>query len=102
LTYQFLQVLESASVLKEIGAAVSIGAGGGKILRRFNIHLDREGGIIPERFAIWTTDGKKLAEHAPPSSAQYGDDLVSAAGCDLTCRAVLTSFITHLGVNSSS
>jgi hypothetical protein len=103
MTYQvdagLSQILESTSVLKEVGAALSIGAGGNKILRRFDIHLDQEGGIIPENMAIWTMDGNKITEHPTPSSLQYGDQFVSARHCGL---AHFIISMTCLGVHSSS
>jgi 2-polyprenyl-6-methoxyphenol hydroxylase-like FAD-dependent oxidoreductase len=78
-----VQILESASELKEVGAALSVGAGAGKILRRFGIDLAQEGGIVPDNVAIWTTDGNKIAEHPPPSAERFGDHIVSAKRLDL-------------------
>jgi 2-polyprenyl-6-methoxyphenol hydroxylase-like FAD-dependent oxidoreductase len=74
-----LQILESARELKEIGAAVGIGGGAGKILRRFGICIDQEGGMVPNKIAIWTMDGNKLAEHPPPPPTETGEPLVSSS-----------------------
>jgi hypothetical protein len=96
LTYPSLnQVLESTSVLKEVGAALSIGAGGNMILRRLGVHLEQEGGIIPDSIAVWTMDGNKIAEHPPPACTQYGDHIVSDWRQTLTWRIDLNTQLRY-------
>jgi 2-polyprenyl-6-methoxyphenol hydroxylase-like FAD-dependent oxidoreductase len=80
-----LQILETTSELKEVGAAVSIGGGGGKILRRFGIDLAHEGGIVPDAFAIWTIDGNKIADVPAPSPERFGDHLVRDLDLEVLC-----------------
>jgi hypothetical protein len=40
-----VQILETAAELKDLGAAVMFGPGAVSILRRFGVHLEREGGV---------------------------------------------------------
>jgi hypothetical protein len=47
--------------LKEVGAAVTLGPGAVGILRRFGVHLDKEGGVVATHTAVWTFKGKQVA-----------------------------------------
>lgn len=56
-----LQILESASELKEVGAAVTLGPGAVRILRRFGVHLEQEGGVLTTSINVWNSAGVQLA-----------------------------------------
>jgi hypothetical protein len=60
-THFVFQILESASQLKEIGAAVTLGPGAIKILRRFGVHLENAGGVITTHTSIWNGLGEQIA-----------------------------------------
>jgi 2-polyprenyl-6-methoxyphenol hydroxylase-like FAD-dependent oxidoreductase len=69
-----LQILESASELKEVGAAITPGPGALGILRRFGVHLEKEGGCVNDHVQIWGGNGKAFAKHPyNPSGAPEGN-----------------------------
>jgi hypothetical protein len=47
--------------LKEIGAAVTLGPGAVKILRRFGVHLENDGGVVTTHISLWNGSGVQVA-----------------------------------------
>lgn len=70
------QIVESASELKEIGAAVTLGPGVVTILRRFGIHLENEGGIPAESISFWNSDGNLLTRNDFKTKELVGEHIV--------------------------
>jgi 2-polyprenyl-6-methoxyphenol hydroxylase-like FAD-dependent oxidoreductase len=68
--------LESIPKLKEVGAALSLGPGGISILRKFGIHLEHEGGVVPENFVMWSPDGKQIVQQPYSTKERFGEDTV--------------------------
>jgi hypothetical protein len=75
------KILESASELKEIGAAVTPGPGATGILRRFGIHLEKERGCVGECLHIWGGDGQLYAQHDWPAEEGHKDRVVGRSDC---------------------
>jgi 2-polyprenyl-6-methoxyphenol hydroxylase-like FAD-dependent oxidoreductase len=79
------QILEAASVLKEVGAALSLSPGTVKILRRFGVHLEQKGGTPMQDVKVWGHDGVTIGRTTLKARDMYGDDVVRpptrALGC---------------------
>jgi hypothetical protein len=88
LTLFVFQILESASQLKEIGAAVTLGPGAIKILRRFGVHLENNGGVITTHTSVWNGSGEQVAS-APFNAMERAGEVNVRMGGDRR-DAVLT------------
>jgi 2-polyprenyl-6-methoxyphenol hydroxylase-like FAD-dependent oxidoreductase len=73
-----VQILETASELKEVGAAITCGPGSVSILRRYGVHLEREGGVALQDMNLWSGQGKLLGNHSFGAREALGEDIVSA------------------------
>jgi 2-polyprenyl-6-methoxyphenol hydroxylase-like FAD-dependent oxidoreductase len=70
------QILEAASVLKEVGAALSLSPGAVTILRRFGVHLEQKGGTPMQDVKVWGHDGVTIGRTTLKARDMYGDDVV--------------------------
>jgi 2-polyprenyl-6-methoxyphenol hydroxylase-like FAD-dependent oxidoreductase len=70
--------LESASELKEVGAAVMLGPSAVKILEGYGIHLVQEGGVVNTQRSLWTSSGDQVASnpYEPGETPGTGNDHV--------------------------
>jgi 2-polyprenyl-6-methoxyphenol hydroxylase-like FAD-dependent oxidoreductase len=73
-----VQILETASELKEVGAAITCGPGSVPILRRYGVHLEREGGVALHDMNLWSGQGNLVGHHPFGAREALGEDIVSA------------------------
>lgn len=83
LTRFVFQILESASELKEIGAAVGLGPGVITILRQFGVHLENDGGVAATHMSLWNRAGIQLAS-VPFNARERAGEVVVCVGLDNT------------------
>jgi 2-polyprenyl-6-methoxyphenol hydroxylase-like FAD-dependent oxidoreductase len=79
-TLFMFQILESASQLKEIGAAVTLGPGAIKILRRFGVHLENDGGVVTTHVSVWNGSGVQVAS-VPFNAMERAGEVNVRMGC---------------------
>jgi 2-polyprenyl-6-methoxyphenol hydroxylase-like FAD-dependent oxidoreductase len=73
-----VQVLENASELKEIGAAVGLGPGVVRILRSWGIEAVEAGAAPVLHINLYTHEGKHIITAPFQAREKAGEDLVSS------------------------
>jgi hypothetical protein len=58
---------------------VTLGAGVVHMLRRWGVHLEREGGVLPQAFQVWSSEGKMLASVPFGRDGQPNEIIVSTS-----------------------